>query len=87
MSKNTQTPKPLRNETVNLNLEPLAQLLTTEINPETLAKIVDDVVFSYANDVISNASQCIPSDTEANNIYWLRELRNAIWQTTHTEND
>ncbi len=81
-SKNTRP-----NQPDNLNLEPLAELLTQWINPEKLAAIVDEILFDYIKAVISGSSEIIPSEIENNNIYWVHELRNAIWQTTHPEND
>ncbi len=59
----------------------LAQLLATEISPKELGDKVDEAAFGYADRVISMADETIPTRADADTIYWLRRLRDALWQT------
>lgn len=63
----------------------LTELLTRDIEAERLAKMVDEVAFDYADKLITGADELVPGAAQAENLYYLRVLRDAIWKAAHPE--
>lgn len=61
----------------------LTELLTREIEPEELAKIVDEIAFDYADSLIRGCDEVIPGAQQAANLYYLKMLRDALWKAAH----
>ena len=70
-----------------LNMKPIINLLTDEIDATSLAAIVEEVMFCYIDSVITNAHQVIPGTAESGNIFYMRLLRDAIRQSGHPGTD
>lgn len=70
-----------------LDLSAIRELLTDEIDAASLAAIVEEVMFTYIDSVITNAHQVIPGTAESGNIFYMRLLRDAIRQSGHPGTD
>lgn len=63
----------------------LTELLTRDIEAERLAKMVDEVAFDYADKLITGADELIPCAAQAENLFYLKMLRDALWKAAHPE--
>ena len=61
-----------------LNMEPLVELLTREIEPEFLAATLEEVLWRYVGLLLSVAGGNVPCQTDANEVYGLRRLKEAL---------
>ena len=59
--------------------------MTREVDAEELAKIVDEVAFDYADGLLRNCDALVPGPHQADVLYYLRQLRNALWQAARPD--
>lgn len=71
--------------TTKPDMTALTEALTREINAEELAKIVDEVAFDYADGLLRGCGGLIPGAAQAGNLYYLKMLRDALWQAAHPD--
>lgn len=63
----------------------LTEVLTSEIEAEQLARILDEVAFDYADSLIRGYDELIPGAAQAGNLFYLKMLRDAIWKAAHPD--
>lgn len=56
-----------------------------EWGPERIAAVLDEVMFCYADHLIRGCDELIPSSHDADNLWYLKELRDEIWKTIHSD--
>lgn len=67
-----------------VNITPISKMLSEEIEPSALADIIDRIEHKYALLVIRN-SQNGAGEEEAGELYYLRLLRNALYEAQTPE--
>lgn len=60
-------------------------VLTREIEPEKLAKIVDEVAFDYADGLLRGCDDLVPGPRQAANLFYLKMIRDALWQAARPD--
>ncbi|MBS1747098.1 MAG: hypothetical protein JST21_13085 [Bacteroidetes bacterium] len=69
-----------------INMEPLEELFTI-LTPEELAKKIDSVIFRDGYYILRDNSYCGHENSEeAQELYWLRELRDRLMQVWEQQN-
>lgn len=71
--------------TTKPDMTALTEVLTRDIEPEELAKIVDEVAFDYADGLIRGCDDLVPGPRQAANLYYLKMIRDAIWKAEHPD--
>lgn len=56
-----------------------------DYTPERIAAAIDEVMFCYADHLIRGCDELIPSSHDADNLWYLKELRDEIWKTIHSD--
>lgn len=61
-----------------LNMQPMVELLTREIEPEVLASTLEEVLWRYVGMLLIGADDCVPGRADADQVYELRLLKEAL---------
>ncbi|HOZ95386.1 MAG TPA: hypothetical protein PLS07_00690 [Niabella sp.] len=61
-----------------INLAALQELLTKEVSPQELKDRLDDLAYRYSRLALLDAEACGPQADEADDLVFLRLLRNAV---------
>lgn len=73
--------------TREINLEGIRALLTIETDCDHIASVLDEVVFEYIEGILDNSGGAVPGRRDAEIIYWMKALRDAVWRAAHPEAD
>ena len=68
-----------------VDMRAIERLLTEEIDAEELARVVDEVAFDYANNLITGADELVPGVEDSLNFYYMHRLRDAIWKAAYPD--
>lgn len=63
--------------TTKYSIEAFIEMCETEIEPQQLSKILDDVLFGYIDHVIANAEDGLQNEVKQN-IFYMRHLRDIM---------
>lgn len=61
-----------------LNMQPLVELLTRDIEPEVLAATLEEVLWRYVGMLLMGADGRVTSQADADQVYELRMLKEAL---------
>lgn len=61
-----------------LNMQPMVELLTMDIEPEALASTLEEVLWRYVGMLLMGADDCVPGRADADQVYELRMLKEAL---------
>lgn len=58
-----------------------------DYTPERIAAAIDEVMFYYADHLIRGCDELIPGPRDADNLWYLKELRDEIWKAVHPDSE
>lgn len=68
-----------------MNMQPMEDFVSSEIFPEEMARVLDEVAYEYTCRWLMDTESCPPFKQEADNLYLLRLLRDTFRQMTVKE--